>query len=87
MHANTLASRSALCEAAPPLVRAHPSCTAFICYQLVCPSPIPVTYFCSWSPYQELAKYEIDTHNIIINQIIYPDIGKPGAMHSMAARV
>lgn len=24
---------------------------------------------------QELAKYEIDTHNIVINQVIYPDTG------------
>jgi hypothetical protein len=25
---------------------------------------------------QELAKYEIDTHNVVINQIIYPDVGE-----------
>ncbi|GFH17586.1 arsenite-stimulated ATPase [Haematococcus lacustris] len=34
---------------------------------------------------QELAKYEIDTHNVVINQVIYPDI--IGASKLLEARV
>lgn len=31
---------------------------------------------------QELARYEIDVRNIVINQLIFPEAGKPPPTHS-----
>jgi len=35
---------------------------------------------------QELARYEIDVRNIVINQLIFPEAGKPPPTHYSAVR-